>query len=103
MLYPYQCQECDKEFDEMYKMGTAPRETICPDCKGLAKRTYDNVGVSFAQSVVTHPTTFGEQMKARNREAAHRMQGREAPVRVAAYDHGNGDIRECKPKSKNVK
>jgi putative FmdB family regulatory protein len=100
MLYPYECQICEKKFDEVYKIGDAPRETVCPDCKGLAKRTYDNVGISFSQSVVTNPTTFGEQMKARNREAAHRMKGREAPVRVTAYDHGNGDVREViKPKT----
>lgn len=100
MLYPYQCQECDREFDEEYRMGHAPRQVKCSVCGCVSKRVYHGLGITSSISVITHPSTFGEQMKARNNEAGYRMQGREAPVRVTAYDHGNGDIREVVPTKK---
>jgi hypothetical protein len=42
-------------------------------------------------------------MKARNTQAAHRMQGRVAPVTRVANDFGGGDVREIvKPARKKV-
>lgn len=95
MLFPYQCQKCKKRFDGEFPIGQAPRQTPCPSCKGDGKRIYEGmsiavkIGGSFARSA-----TFGEQMKARNVAAGHRMQGKKPPVRPIAHDYGNGDVRE---------
>jgi hypothetical protein len=45
---------------------------------------------------IARKSTFGEEMKNRNIEAGKRMKGLKAPVRLAACDYGNGDIREVK-------
>jgi predicted nucleic acid-binding Zn ribbon protein len=103
MLFPFQCTKCDHRFDGDFPIGKAPRETPCPKCSCKSKRVYAGMSFGVRISNVTHPTTFGEQMKARNAEAAHRMKGRQAPVRAVAHDFGNGDVREIvKPKKKKV-
>jgi len=99
MFFPYECQKCEKKFDGEFPVGQAPRETPCPDCKGKSKRVYEGMG--FAVKIggaIDRKSTFGEHMKAKNTQAAYRMQGKKAPVRIAAYDHGGGDVREVKPK-----
>lgn len=99
MFFPYQCQSCKKLFDGEYPIGKAPRETPCPSCKGTSKRIYEgvSVGVKIGGSFV-RSSTFGEQMKARNAQAAHRMKGNRPPVRPVAHDFGGGDVREVKAK-----
>jgi predicted nucleic acid-binding Zn ribbon protein len=99
MIFPFQCQKCSKSFDEEFPIGKAPRVTPCPHCKGNGKRIYDGMCVAVKiGGAFCHSSTFGEQMKARNMQAAQRMKGRKAPVRLAAMDHGGGDVREVKAK-----
>ena len=94
MLFPFQCDKCGKRFDGDYPIGKAPRTVPCPSCGGSGKRVY--AGVSIGVRVGgSSPSGFGEQMKARNAAAGHRMKGRKPPVRVKAYDYGNGDVREA--------
>ena len=95
MQFPFQCQKCQKRFDGDYPIGKAPRETRCPSCKGKSKRLYE--GMSIAVKIdgdFRHSSSFGEQMRAKNLAAAERQKGRVAPVRLKAWDHGGGDIRE---------
>lgn len=98
MLFSYECQKCGKRFDGDYPIGKAPRVTPCPACKSDSKRVYEGMSIAVKISGKPMSSTFGEQMKARNLAAGHRMKGRKAPVRVKALDYGNGDIREVKAK-----
>jgi putative FmdB family regulatory protein len=99
MFFPFQCQKCKKKFDVEKPIGQAPREASCPACKGTAKRIYEGMSIAVKIDGATHRTSnFGEQMKQRNAAAGYRMQGKKAPVRLTAYDHGNGDVREVKVK-----
>lgn len=96
MQFPYQCQKCNKRFDVEFPIGKATRETPCPFCKGKGKgkRIYEGMSVAVKIDGAFHRTSsFGEQMKARNAAAGQRMKGRKAPVRLTAWDHGNGDVR----------
>lgn len=96
MLFPYQCQKCEKRFDGDFPIGKAPRGGVpCPSCGGSGKRVYEGMSISVKVGSFSRPSTFGEQMKARNAEAGKRMKGRKPPVRVKAYDYGNGDVREA--------
>lgn len=93
MLFDFVCQDCQHSFECDYAIGKAPRNISCVKCSGLAKRVYSSsIGISVSR--VTHPSTFGEQMKAKNAEAGFKMQGQKPPVRISAYDYGDGDIRE---------
>ena len=97
MLFPYQCQKCGNRFDGDFPIGKAPRKAPCPSCKGDSKRIYE--GLSVAVKIGGHfckTSKFGEQMKQKNEAAAHRMKGRKAPVRLTAWDHGGGDVRDAK-------
>jgi putative FmdB family regulatory protein len=98
MLFSYECQKCGKRFDGEYPIGKAPRVTPCPACKSKSKRVYEGMSISVRVSGMISHSTFGEQMKSRNLAAGHRMKGRKPPVRVKAFDYGNGDIREVKAK-----
>lgn len=93
MLYQYECDKCWKPTEESFRMGTAPKFVKCPACKGRASRVYSSPALKIGDGI-NRKSTFGESIRQRNLKAAHRMKGRKAPVRVAAYDHGNGDIRE---------
>jgi len=97
MLFPFQCQKCKKRFDGEFSIGKAPRETPCPNCQGNSKRIYEGMSIAVKiNGAMCRTSSFGEQMKARNAQAGYRMQGHKAPVRLTAYDHGGGDIREAK-------
>lgn len=99
MFFPFQCQKCGNKFDVEATIGQAPRETPCPTCKKTSKRVYAGLSIAVKIDGATHRSSnFGEQMKAKNLAAGNRMKGRKAPVRLAAYDHGGGDIREVKAK-----
>jgi hypothetical protein len=64
---------------------------------------YEGLSIGVKIGGGTTHRTFGEQMKARNNQAAYRMQGRTPPVRSVAHDFGNGDVREIvKPPKKKV-
>lgn len=95
MLFPYMCSKCGKRFDGDFPIGKAPRGVPCPSCGKPSKRVYEGVSIAIKVSGVTSSSTFGERMKTRNLQAAHRMKGRKPPVRVKAYDYGNGDVREA--------
>lgn len=94
MLFPYQCQKCEKRFDGDFPIGQAPRQTSCPSCDGEGKRIYEGLSLGVKIGGNTIHRTFGEQMKSRNAQAAHRMKGNRPPVRPIAHDYGNGDVRE---------
>ena len=96
MLFSYECQKCGKRFDGDYSIGKAPRVAPCPACKGDSKRVYDGVSISVKVAGRAPSSTFGEQQKAKNLAAAHRMKGRKAPVRLVGMDYGGGDQREIK-------
>lgn len=95
MLFPFKCTGCGKRFDGEFPIGKAPRELPCPSCQKNSKRIYEGMSIGVKVDGVTRSSGFGEQMKARNAQAAYRMKGRKPPVRLAAWDHGNGDVREA--------
>lgn len=96
MTFSYLCQKCENRFDGDYPIGKAPRSCKCPKCGGKSSRVYEGMGIAIkVGSSFSHGSrTFGEEMKARNIKAAQRMKGKKPPVRLAAMDYGNGDIRE---------
>ena len=99
MQFPFQCKKCGKRFDGEYPIGKAPRVAPCLSCKGTANRIYEGLSLSVKiGGDFLRSSKFGEEMKAKNLKAASRQKGRKAPVRLAAYDHGNGDIREVAKK-----
>ena len=96
MLFGYECQKCHKRFDADFPIGKATRMAPCPFCKGTGKRVYE--GTSIAVKINGHTSmssTFGEQMKKRNTEAAHRMKGRKPP-KLVGYDYGGGKVVEAR-------
>jgi len=93
MLYDYECEKCEEVTEMNFRMGEAPRTVQCR-CGATAKRVYN----SFALGInggINRKSTFGEEMKKRNEQAAKRMQGRDKPVRTVAHDYGGGDVREA--------
>ena len=95
MIFPYQCEKCERRFDKEFPIGKAPRGVPCP-CGGTGKRVYAGMSLSVKVGSFSRPSSFGEQMKARNAEAGKRMKGHKPPVRLKALDFGNGDVRETK-------
>lgn len=94
MQFGYECEKCKKRFDVDFPIGKATRTVPCSTCGGLGKRVYE--GMCIAVKIDGHTSMssgFGEQQKKRNLQAAKRMAGRKAPVRLVAHDYGNGDIR----------
>lgn len=94
MVYEYQCDKCSERIEKDFSMGKAPRSIKC-GCGAKAKRVYSGLAISI-NGAIDRKSTFGEEMKKRNQKAAHRQQGRDAPVKLKALDYGNGDIREVK-------
>lgn len=95
MLFGFECQKCNKRFDVDFPIGKAPRATPCPSCKGSGKRVY--AGMSIAVKINGHTslsTSFGEQMKKKNMQSSSKLHGKSPPVRLTAWDYGNGNIRE---------
>jgi len=92
MTYEYECQKCGKRAEKDCPMGKAPRTVSCPSCKGVAKRVYSAVAIGI-DGRIDRTSGFGEQMKKRNKSAAHRQKGNRPPVRKVAHDFGGGDIR----------
>jgi len=92
MLFPFVCSKCKKHQDRIAPIGKPPTDVKCENCGGDCKRVYMATGIVV--SGVRRPSSFGEQQKAKNEDAAYRMKGRKAPVRTVAYDHGCGDVRE---------
>ena len=90
-MYEYECEGCGKRQEMDFPMGKAPGKVHCP-CGKKAKRAYSAVAVGVGGGFV-RASGFGEQMKARNIAAARRQQGRKPPVRLAALDFGEGDVR----------
>ena len=99
MLFPYQCQKCEKRFDGDFPIGQAPRQTPCPSCGGEGKRVYEGLSIGVRVGGQTTCRTFGEERKLHNMQTAYRMKGNRPPVRPVAYDYGNGDIREVAKKA----
>ncbi len=95
MQYDYECEKCDGRTERSFRIGQAPRTVKCGSCGKQAKRVYNGFALGI-NGGIDRPSTFGEEMKNRNKKAATRMQGREAPVKLIAHDYGNGDIREAK-------
>lgn len=96
MLFGYECGKCNKRFDADYPIGKAPRTAPCPSCKGSGKRVY--AGMSIAVKINGHTslsTSFGEQMKKKNMDAAHRMKGRTAP-KLLGHQYADGSIKEAR-------
>ena len=94
MLFPFQCDKCGAKTDGDYPIGKAPRTAKCP-CGGVCRRVYAGTSLSVRVSGRTSGSTYGEQMKSRNLQAAHRMKGRKPPVRLEGYKHRDGKIEEA--------
>jgi len=95
MVFGYECDKCKKRFDADFPIGKAPRVAAC-SCGGKGKRVY--AGMSIAVRINGHTSlssSFGEQMKKRNADAAHRMKGRTAP-KLLGHDYGGGKVVEAK-------
>ena len=99
MQFPFQCKKCGKRFDGEYPIGKAPRVTPCPSCRGTANRIYEGLSLSVKiGGDFLRSSKFGEEMKAKNLKTKYRQQGKVPGLRLAAYDYGNGDVREVKAK-----
>lgn len=100
MIFSYECQKCKKRFDGEFPIGKAPRATACPYCKGVGKRLYEGMSIMLkvngANGGINRTSGFGELMKSKNAAAADRMKGKKPPMRVKAYDYGNGKVVEAK-------
>jgi putative FmdB family regulatory protein len=97
MIYPYSCEACKNRVELNFPMGQNPREVSCPKCGKRARRVYEGMSIALKIGNVfskgNSTSTFGEQQKQRNRQAANRMRDKKPPVRLSAYDYGNGDVR----------
>ena len=47
--YEYICNECEHQFEAVQSFSDAAIES-CPNCKGLVRKLYNNVGVVFKGS-----------------------------------------------------
>ena len=84
MRYDYQCEKCGTRTELEFAIGKAPRATVCPSCKGKAKRVYEGTSIAVRIGGRFNPTsTFGESIKKKNTQAAERMKGRKPPLRPA--------------------
>ena len=45
--YSYKCLDCKNVFDEIKPMKEAGKDSICPECKGTAKRYYAGTTHNF--------------------------------------------------------
>jgi len=97
MTFSYMCVKCGKGFDGDWTIGKAPKTVPCPACGGTGKRVYSGVSIAVKVSG-SRPSGFGEQMKRRNDEAGRRMKARKPPVRLAALDYGDGNVKEVRAK-----
>jgi DNA-directed RNA polymerase subunit RPC12/RpoP len=94
MLFPYVCSKCGKRFDGDFPIGKAPRGVPCPSCGSSGKRVYEGMSIAVKVSGRTSFSTFGEQMKAKNAAAGHRMKGRKPPVRLRGFEMPDGKVVE---------
>ena len=86
MIFPYECQKCNKRQEQVYGIGKAPRTVPC-SCGGVAKRIYETTGLVFmVGGKPIRKSTFGESLKKKNLDAAYRMKGKKPPVRLVGYD-----------------
>lgn len=98
MTFSYECQKCRKHFDADFPVGKAPRGMKCPSCGGDGKRVYSGMSIMLktngAQGGIHRSSSFGEQMKARNMQAASRMRGRTAP-KLLGHQYADGSVKEA--------
>ena len=99
MLFPYECQKCSRRFDGEFPVGTAPRETRCPVCKGLSKRVYEGMSIMLRTKGtgggISRGSSFGEQMKKKNEQAGRRMRVNRTAPKLLGYSHADGRVTEA--------
>lgn len=94
MIFPFVCtnKKCAARVDVDGRIGHPPRNVKCEKCGTECRRIYTATGFVMGQKRAT--STFGEEMRARNEAAGHRMKGKKPPARLVAHDYGGGDVRE---------
>ena len=95
MTYEYEC-DCGARTERRARMGSAPRTVKCPKCGAKAKRIFNSFAIGI-DGGIDRKSTFGENMRKRNDTAGRRMRkNRDAPVKLSAYDYGDGKGEEVK-------
>ena len=94
MLYEYYCENCDKVFEQNFKMGEAPKSVKCI-CGKTAGRDYGKT--SFILQGGGWPSKgmkFNKEMTDRNTAAGKRMHKNRkgTELKTLAYDYGGGKV-----------
>ena len=95
MLYEYRCVICEETFTLDFKMGCAPKEAECPECKKPSPRYYGGVG--FVLKGGGWPSKTGRtkaQGLANNEAASKRMHKNRSAPKLKALDYGGGNVKE---------
>ena len=97
MVFEYHCTECEEVFDVNFRIGQAPPTVVCPECQGESKRLFSCNFILKGGGWPSKKGRFNKEMTDRNEAAGRRMKiehGEHGPVRLAALDYGDGDVRE---------
>jgi putative FmdB family regulatory protein len=93
MRYEYKCPSCGDSFVESFPMGEAERTVQCRKCGAAATRVFGCNFILNGSGFASANLKFKREMTERNLRAGHRMKAKKPPVRLAALDHGGGDVR----------
>lgn len=99
MLFDYGCSECEIYFEMDFPIGKAKKKTKCPECGKDSNRRFTSCNFILKGGGWPRKFTFfNKEMTDRNNTAARNMRKEhgEGPVRLVAYDYGDGDVREVK-------
>jgi putative FmdB family regulatory protein len=98
MTYEYRCAACGGNSEREFPIGKAEREVPCPACGGVARKLVSKSGLVFkGGGWPSKSVSLNAEMTRRNEEAGRRMRKEHKPgMRLAALDHGGGDVREVK-------
>jgi len=100
MLFDFGCKQCEVRFEVDFRVGEAPAHIECPDCGSEAKRQFTSCNfILKGGGWPSKKGSFNKEMTDRNERAGKRMRvehGEHGPLKLAALDYGNGDVREVK-------
>jgi putative FmdB family regulatory protein len=96
VAYEYKCLGCSCRFDLDFPIGEAPPTARCPECGEEAKKLISCSGfVLKGGGWPSRGNRLNSEMTRRNEDAGRRMRREhKPPMRLAALDYGNGDVRE---------
>jgi putative FmdB family regulatory protein len=98
MTFQYACRKCREIVERDFRIGQADAEVPCPTCEESCKRYYGDMSFILKGGGWPGRTQrLNREMTSRNEAAGHRMRKEHKPgMEIAAYDYGNGDVRDAK-------